>query len=252
MDPLERDGYVVLAGLLDAGWLAELRERVEQLYTEEADRAGHEFKQEPGCRRLANLVNKGEVFRRVLSHPGLLGPVARVLGPDFKLSSFNARSANANSSAAQPLHADMGAVADEHGDWVCNCLLMLDDFTPTNGATRVVPGTHRLRKLPQEVLADPWAPHPDEILLTGPAGTAIVYNAHLWHGGTANRSPAPRRALHVFFARRDKPQQQYQKRLLDADLQQSLAPELRRLLALDDPQNDALCAGDYVRSGFLK
>lgn len=252
MDLLDRDGYVVLEGFLDRPLLAELIDRTEQLYAEEADRAGHEFKQERGCRRLANLVNKGDVFCRVLSDKRMLRLVERVLGPDFKLSSFNARSANAHSSEAQPLHADMGAIADERGYWVCNVLLMLDDFTPTNGATRVVPGSHRLGKLPQEVLADPTAPHPDEVLLTGPAGTAIVYNAHLWHGGTANNTSAPRRALHVFFARRDKPQQQYQKRLLDPELQRSLPPHLRWLLALDEPANDALCQGDYVRSGFLK
>jgi hypothetical protein len=210
MDQLARDGYVMLPGFLDAAWLAELRDRVEELFAAEGDRAGSEFKQEPGCRRLANLVNKGEAFRRVLSHGPLLAAVEDVLGKDFKLSSFNARSANAVSSEAQPLHADMGTVADERGYWVCNVLLMLDDFTPTNGATRVVPGSHRFGKLPQSVMADPAATHPDEVLLTGPAGTAIVYNAHLWHGGTANRSPAPRRALHAFFARRDKPQQQYQ------------------------------------------
>jgi ectoine hydroxylase-related dioxygenase (phytanoyl-CoA dioxygenase family) len=252
MDALERDGYVVLEDFLHAAWLAELRERVEVLYAEEAERAGHEFKQEPGCRRLANLVNKGEVFRRALSDRRLLDLVARVLRPEFKLSSFNARSVNANSSESQPLHADMGALPDERGFWVCNCLLMLDDFTLTNGATRVIPGSHRSGQLPQEVLPDLRAAHPDEVLLTGPAGTAIVYNAHLWHGGTANKSQAPRRALHVFFARRDKPQQQYQKRLIDAELQKTFSPELRHLLALDDPANDALCAGDYLRSGFLK
>lgn len=252
MDELERDGYVVLPGFLDAAWLAELIDRTEQLFAAEGEQAGSEFKQEPGCRRLANLVNKGDVFLRVLADVRLLELVGRVLGPDFKLSSFNARSTNPHSAEAQPLHADMGAVADERGYWVCNCLLMLDDFTLENGATRVVPGSHRLGKLPQQVMADAWATHPDERLLTGPAGTAIVYNAHLWHGGTANRTSAPRRALHVFFARRDKPQQQYQKRLLEAEVQQSLSPELRRLLALDDAANDALCQGDYVRSGFLK
>jgi ectoine hydroxylase-related dioxygenase (phytanoyl-CoA dioxygenase family) len=252
MSDLDRNGYVVLEGFLDPAWLHELRERVEQLYAEEADRAGHEFKQEPGCRRLANLANKGEVFRRLLTNRTLLDLVGQVLGPDFKLSSMNARSANPHSSEAQPLHCDMGALPDERGYWVCNVLLLLDDFTLTNGATRVVPGSHRWRKRPQDVMPDPQASHPDEVLLTGPAGNAIVYNAHLWHGGTANQTAAPRRAVHVFFARRDKPQQQYQKKLLSADLQQSLTPELRRLLALDDAENDALCQGDYVRSGFLR
>ncbi len=45
---------------------------------------------------------------------------------------------------------------------------------------------------------------------------------------------------------------QYQKKLLWPETQQSLSPELRRLLALDDPLNDELSAGFSGRSGFLK
>jgi ectoine hydroxylase-related dioxygenase (phytanoyl-CoA dioxygenase family) len=102
------------------------------------------------------------------------------------------------------------------------------------------------------VLPDPLAPHPQEVLLTGKAGGIAVMNAHLWHGGTANRTSAPRLAMHAFYCRRDKPQQQYQKQLLRPEVQGSLTPELRDLLALDDPVNDSLSAAVTVRSGFLK
>jgi ectoine hydroxylase-related dioxygenase (phytanoyl-CoA dioxygenase family) len=77
-------------------------------------------------------------------------------------------------------------------------------------------------------------------------------NAHTWHGGTANRTDKPRLAMHAFYCRRDKPQQQYQKQLLDADVQAALSPELRDLLAIDDPLNDELSANVVVRSGFMK
>ena len=50
-------------------------------------------------------------------------------------------------------------------------------------------------------------PHPDEIVLLGSAGTAVVFNSHLWHGGTQNRTDKPRRALHSAYVRRDKKQQ---------------------------------------------
>jgi ectoine hydroxylase-related dioxygenase (phytanoyl-CoA dioxygenase family) len=90
------------------------------------------------------------------------------------------------------------------------------------------------------------------MLLTGRAGTVVVMNAHLWHGGTANRTARPRTALHAFYCRRDKPQQQYQKRLLRSEVQDGLSPGLRHLLALDDPLNDRLSAAVAVRSGFLK
>jgi ectoine hydroxylase-related dioxygenase (phytanoyl-CoA dioxygenase family) len=77
-------------------------------------------------------------------------------------------------------------------------------------------------------------------------------NAHMWHGGTANRTPAPRRALHAFYCRWDKPQQQYQRKLLSPELQERLSPDLRRLLALHDPLNDELSANVTTVSGFLK
>jgi hypothetical protein len=57
--------------------------------------------------------------------------------------------------------------------------------------------------------------------------------------------------MHAFYCRRDKPQQQYQKQLLRPEVQDSLSPELREMLALDDPLNDAVSANVSTRSGFL-
>ena len=57
--------------------------------------------------------------------------------------------------------------------------------------------------------------------------------------------------MHAFYCRRDKPQQQYQKQLLRPEVQDSLSPELREMLALDDPLNDAVSADVAVRSGFM-
>lgn len=249
---LDVHGYVALPGFMSPELLEALRRRVEELFELESDRAGAEFKQEPQTRRLANLVNKGELFERMIVAPEILERVRHILGPEFKLGSLNARSANPHSDAPQPLHCDVGAIADEKGFWVANTVWMLDDFTPHNGALRLVPASHRWRQLPQQVLADPLAAHPQEILITGPAGTVVVMNAHLWHGGTANRTDAPRRALHAFYTRRDKPQQQYQKKLLSPEVQSRLSPELRQILALDDPLNDKVSSAVTGQSGFLR
>src|SRR5262249_15031424 len=142
----------------------------------------------------ANLVDKGDVFREVIAHPQVLGYVRQVLGPDLKLSSLNDRAADPG-GGAQPLHADMAAVADARGYWVCNTVWLLDDYTPDNGALRLVPGSHRWGRLPQEALADPWADHPGQVLVTGRAGSVVVLNAHVWHAGTANRAARPRASL---------------------------------------------------------
>ena len=251
-DRLDREGFLILENYMGAPLLHELRRRIEELFASEGEQAGSEFKREEQTLRLANLVDKGEVFQRAIAMPEILEGVGYVLGPRFKLSSLNARSANPHSSWVQPLHADMGALADEQGYWVANTVWMLDDFTPENGAIRMIPGSHRWGNLPQEALADPQAQHPDEVLVTGQAGTVVVMNAHMWHGGTANRTARPRCAMHAFYARWDKPQQQYQKRLLRREVQEALTPQLRRLLALDDTLNDQLSSHVERTSGFLR
>jgi ectoine hydroxylase-related dioxygenase (phytanoyl-CoA dioxygenase family) len=249
---LDESGFVVLEDFIPETFLAELRSRIEELFAEEGGQAGAEFKQEPGSRRLANLCDKGEVFRRAVAIPELLDYVGHVLAGDYKLSSLNVRTALPHNGLSQPLHADMGAIADERGYWVCNTVWMLDDFTTENGAIRVVPGSHKWNRLPQAALADPLARHPEEVLVTGRAGTVVVMNAHAWHGGTENRTSRERVAMHGFYARRDKPQQQYQKMLLRPEVQAALSERERWLLALDDPLNDEVTSKNTVTSGFLK
>ncbi len=248
---LDEQGYVVLHNLIDVDWLKALRRRVEELFEEEGENAGHEFRTEPFARRLANLVDKGEVFERVVAEPRVLELVSHVLNGSFKLSSLNARSTNPFAAEPQPLHVDMGLLPDAKGPTVCNSVWLLDDFTPDNGATRLIPGSHLWGRNPRETLADPLAPHPGEILLVAPAGTVAVYNAHIWHGGTANSTAAHRRALHSFFVRRDVAQQQWQKKMLRAETQARLSPLMRELLALDDPLNDELSSATPGLSGFM-
>ena len=249
---LDREGFAIIEDVLEKSTLESVRERVEELYRQEGENAGSEFRKEPGARRLANLVDKGQIFERLITTPRILDLVRHVLGDKFKLSSFNARSANPYSTEAQPLHCDASALPDEHGFWVCNTIWLLDDFTRDNGATRVIPGSQNWRKLPQNVLPDPAEPHAEEVLMLGRAGSVVVMNTHAWHGGTANRSAEARRALHGFYCRSDKPQQQYQKRLLSVQTQSRLSPELRKILALDDPINDELSSSEQKTSGFLR
>lgn len=231
--------------MIDPAWLEELRAAVAERMEIEGENAGAEFRKEANSQRLANLVDKGETFRRVVSHPELLAAAELVLGPDWKLSSLNYRAAEPHSDSAQPLHCDMGLLPDEKGYAVFNSIWMLDDFTPENGPTRAVPGSHRSGMLPPPA-------HPDETIILGRAGDVIMMNAHCWHGGTANRTDHPRRSLHGFFVRGDQPQQQYQKRLLRPETLEALTPELRRILAIDDPRNDELSATGSGKSGFLR
>ena len=242
---LQEQGYTIIPQMIDPVWLDELRAAVAERIAVEGENAGAEFRKEANSQRLANLVDKGEVFHRVIAHPTLLAAAVAVLGPDYKLSSLNYRAAEAHSDSAQPLHCDMGLLPDEKGSAVFNSIWMLDDFTTHNGPTRAVPGSHLSSQLPP-------ASHPYETIILGKAGDVIMMNAHCWHGGTANYTAHPRRSLHGFFVRGDQPQQQYQRRLLRPETIALLSPELRRILALDDTRNDVLSSIGSGKSGFLR
>lgn len=239
---LDEQGYVSLGRILSDSQLDAIRNRLQSLLQEEGDRAGSELLDSPyirhpkeeGADRLADLVNKDPLFDLFYTHPRVLAGVAQVIGPNIKLSSLNYRAALPG-KGRQKLHADWHETV-EPGDYkVCNTIWLLDDFSAANGATRLVPATHRSGILPQEELDDPWATHPDEMILEAPAGTVVIFNSHTWHGGTDNRSSTPRRAVHSYFCRRDQPQQVDQQRYIRPETYDRLTEEARWLLNVSRP-----------------
>jgi ectoine hydroxylase-related dioxygenase (phytanoyl-CoA dioxygenase family) len=236
LDQLNEQGYLLLPAVLAPEQVAEVAARAEALWAEEGAQAGSENYIEPGVRRLANLANKGAEFRRLLVHPAVLEAVHAVLGPRVRLKMLNARDALPHGTAVQPLHtdADHGAKADAQGYLVCTAIWMLDAFTRENGATRLVPGTHRSTTLPKEALQDVLAPHPDEVYVVGQPGDVFIFNGHLWHAGGANHTDGPRRAILAHYARADQPQRLNQKDGISPQVQAALTPLEREILGLDD------------------
>jgi len=225
---LERDGFLPLRGILTPEEVSGFTKRMAELTAAEGDRAGLEVHQENGTDRLADLVNKDPKFEVCFSHPRVLAAMKHVLG-EFKLSSLNSRAALPG-QGHQALHADAGHPVDPGAYEVCNSIWLLDDFTPENGATRVVPGSHRRGTMPADEMADPADEHPDQIQLTGKAGTVVVFNSHLWHGGTQNHTDKPRRAMHSYFALRHLPQQLDQQAYLRVETYKRLSPAQRFIL----------------------
>ena len=78
---LDEAGYVVLNGVMGDELLHALRQRIHELYVEEGEGAGSEFRTEAHAHRLANLVDKGEVFRRAIAHPEVIDGVRHVHRP---------------------------------------------------------------------------------------------------------------------------------------------------------------------------
>jgi ectoine hydroxylase-related dioxygenase (phytanoyl-CoA dioxygenase family) len=226
---LDEQGYLPLYDLLSPAQVQQLATRLAELAAQEGDQAGMEVHQEPGTIRLSNLVNKDPLFTLCFTHPHVLAAMNRVLRGNFKLSSLNARAALPG-EGLQRLHVDWRGAVEPGDFYVCNSIWLLDDFTPENGATRVVPGSHRWGKAPQDLMEDPRQTHPQETILTAPAGTVVIFNSHTWHGGTLNRTDRPRRAIHSYFCRRDQKQQTDQRASLSPETVARLSPAARCVL----------------------
>jgi ectoine hydroxylase-related dioxygenase (phytanoyl-CoA dioxygenase family) len=228
-DHLDRQGYLPLPNILSPEQIAEIIAATDALIALEGAEAGKEVHQEAGTTRLSDLVNKVPACEVCFTHPRVLAAIAHVLRGDLRLSSLNYRAALPG-FGLQGLHADWSGAVEPGDYYVCNSIWLLDDFTELNGATRVVPGSQRSGQTPRDALADPTQPHPDEVLLTAPAGTVVIFNSHTWHGGTLNRTARPRRALHSYFTRRDREQQLDQRAYIRPETYARLSPAARFIL----------------------
>ena len=198
-EALDREGYVVLSGVVDVDWLEQLRAAFES-GCEKA--GGATVVKESGTRHLNDLVNRDPVFEGVYTQPRVLAAVHHILRDAFRVGQIGGRDPLPG-YGQQGLHADWTARSRGEPFRIVTAIWLLDDFTGENGATRVVPGTHHLLTQPPKSFADPASRHPDQRLIVAKAGSVLVFNGHLWHSGTANKSTRPRRVLQCSFVGRD-------------------------------------------------
>ena len=187
--------------------------------------------QEAGALRVCNLVNKSEQFDRCITDARVLAAVGRVLGPRFKVSSLNFRAALPG-GGLQPLHVDWDRPVPPGEYFACNTLWVLDDFIEDNGPTRIVPGSHLSHALPPGDSAERIRRHPQEQRILARAGSVIVLNSHVWHGGTLNRTDRMRRILQCYFVTPDQRPQLDQGDAAEAATLHRLTPAARRVLGV--------------------
>lgn len=198
-EALDRDGYVVLSGVIDADLLERMRAAFESGC--EKDRHAPVVK-ESGTRHVNDLVNRDPVFEGVYTHPRVLAAVYHVLRDAFRVGQIGGRDPLPG-YGQQGLHADWTPRSKGEPFRIVTTIWLLDDFTSENGATRVVPGTHHFLGQPPKSFAAPASRHPDQRIIVAKAGSVLVFNGHLWHSGTANKSSRSRRVLQCSFVGRD-------------------------------------------------
>ena len=230
---LDENGFTVIDNVIGPAWRDRLSQAFEDLVEEEGDEAGVEAGQMKGVRRLSDLVNKGDVFDAIYVQPAVLTAALHIFQRPFKLGSLNGHDPMPN-DGLQALHGDGPPPATPQGPFtVVNSMWMLDDFTMENGATRIVPGTHRKLESIDDCIEDRMAAHPEQIHLQGPAGSVAVFNGSIWHGSYINRSGRPRRTLHCAFFARERKQQTDQRKYLRPETAKRLSPLARYILDVD-------------------
>lgn len=184
---LDDDGYVMLRGVLDEPQCAMLRDVFERTYLPSD--------QWPAPRsakvRHALLDSEPEAWAAAL-HPRILACAWHLLRRPFVLADVQGRDPKPG-AGEQRLHRDW--VAPEGPAPMVVVLAFLDPFDASNGATRLIPGTHKLAGGP-DAYAD-VVHHPDEIVVGGAAGDVLVCDGYLVHSATRNASGAPRRNLQI-------------------------------------------------------
>lgn len=248
-EAFDRDGFYIVRGVYSPAECREMAAEFDRLIGIEGAKGGQEVHVEPGAPRVSNIYNKTAVYDRCLECKPLLAATHYLLG-EFKLHGANLREP-LKGQGHQDLHCDVGKKFPEDW-WVSNAILLFDDMTLENGPTRVVPGSHQWAPMnvayvnigdwkPEPLSAedearvpkDKAAPYPGEVLVTAPAGSVVIINSSIWHGGTRNISGARRRVLHLTYTRRDLPQQLTQRDYLTDALYQRMSPAHRYLLDIE-------------------
>ncbi len=207
---LDSDGFLCFPGILSDQEINKMRDVTDRVYLKE------NTGKESGAVESSYMQNKTAGLDVCFTHPNILAAIAYVLDGQIKSFGIHGRPHPAGGEQ-QALHVDYNGPPAQGGKYaVCNSIWMLSDFTKNNGATRVIPGSHLSGKNPQDALEDLVATHPDEKLLLGKAGSVVVFNSHVWHGTTENRSQQTRASLTSFFCRRDDPHMVFSSALSDA------------------------------------
>src|SRR4051812_20214467 len=140
-------GYVVIKGPVAHDKIAQMADAYDAavLTADPADRSVST------STRVHDFVNRGPDFDELYIYGPLLAACCEVIGRPFKLSTMRSRTLEPG-TPTEELHADFKRY--DEGWPMIGFILMIDEFTSENGATRFVPGSHLSSLSPAEVMTD--------------------------------------------------------------------------------------------------
>ena len=224
---LARDGYVIieeLAVALTARAREELQPHVDGAPFGHVSFLGFRTK------RLGGLLAKSAAVRELVLDPTVLALADRLLLPHcarYHLN-FSGIMHLAPGAEAQSLHRDgsLYPLVHPHPTTIMPTMWALSDFSAENGATRIIPGSHRWEhdRLPCE----------DEIIAAEmPAGSVLIYTCGVLHGGGDNRSDDVRTGLALQYALGWLRQEENQYLVNPPEIAREYPEKLQRLIGYD-------------------
>jgi len=180
---VEAQGYAVIEDVLDAEACRALVEEVDRVEREHEIAFGQNDFEGFRTRRIFNLIARGPRFRELVTEPRVLASVEAILGEGFLLSGTTSMHIGPGETV-QLLHSDDGMITlpRPHPATMVTTLWALSDFTAENGATRLVPASHKREAIVPSVEEE----ERETISAEMKAGSVLVFHASLWHGGGAN------------------------------------------------------------------
>ena len=229
---LDEHGYVVLEQALTPDQANALRDRSAELLEEEKAAGGEHVYHDGKSQRVWSLLHKGRIYEEMIQLPQVLELQEHLLGEDCVLSSFTVNLIGPGSPAGN-LHDDykLGSCFPKPlptAAFFSNTIYVLDDFTPENGATQMVPGSYKRGYGP-----DPEKQYDDVIQLSARKGDIVIFHGATWHASGANLSKRERMILLGFFCRSFIKPQQDNFKLVGPDIEERATPTLKRLLGFD-------------------
>ena len=221
---VRQDGYTIVENAIAPDLIDALNAALTRLERElDAKPAMNGFEGHKTV-RIYNLLKFGAPFDAVPVHANVLPIIEGVLDPGCLISSLSSIAIDPG-EVAQPIHADDMVIPLEkpHVPIVCNSMWALTDFTEANGATRLVPGSH-LKQNPD--YGGAYETVPAEM----PAGSVLIWDGSLWHGGGANHTDQRRTGVAMNYCAGFIRQQENQQLGLAPELVKSFPPRLQELV----------------------
>jgi ectoine hydroxylase-related dioxygenase (phytanoyl-CoA dioxygenase family) len=183
---LDRDGYVILQDLLTPDECADIHRAVHPMLGESGRNSFEGIK----TRRVYSVMAKTRAVDRLVDHPRVLALLDRLLDPNYLLSQLQVIDIGAGESA-QLEHFDdaMYPIPRPRPALSAATVWAVDEFTADNGATVVLPGSHRWDSTRRPTASDERRP------AVMPAGSCVFFLGTLWHGGGANSTDRNRLAV---------------------------------------------------------